>query len=161
MSPTAPRTIGSMRASGVRTLLVSWQQCLHERIVNADKWPGQMRVPTFGSRMACTNCGGGEPTSGRTGRNSRRGSGRKSVGKRCAIMRASRPLEENPWLRSAPVLQQTYEPTLRKVPNAVASRTAAPVAIERNYHLVFRALSANAIHASARFTRRPSGGRCC
>jgi hypothetical protein len=51
--------IGSMRASGVRTLLVSWQQCLHERIVNADKWPGQMRVPTLGSRMACTNCGGG------------------------------------------------------------------------------------------------------
>jgi hypothetical protein len=53
----SPRTIGNMRASGVRSLLVSCRQCLHEKIVNADKWPGQMRVPTLGSRIACTSCG--------------------------------------------------------------------------------------------------------
>jgi hypothetical protein len=54
---TAPKTIGNMRASGVRSLLVSCRRCLHETTVNLDKWPGQMRVPTLGSRTACAGCG--------------------------------------------------------------------------------------------------------
>jgi hypothetical protein len=50
-------TLGSMRRLGVRSLAVSCHQCHHETIINADRWPGQMRVPAFGLRMACTKCG--------------------------------------------------------------------------------------------------------
>ena len=52
-----PMTLGNMRANGVRSLDVSCLTCHHETVINADKWPGQMRVPSFGSRMVCTKCG--------------------------------------------------------------------------------------------------------
>jgi hypothetical protein len=55
--PIRPMTLGSMRRLGVRSLAVSCHQCHHETIINADRWPGQMRVPSFGPRMVCTKCG--------------------------------------------------------------------------------------------------------
>jgi hypothetical protein len=50
-------TLGSMRRFGVRSLAVSCHQCHHETIINADRWPGQMRVPSVGLRTVCTKCG--------------------------------------------------------------------------------------------------------
>jgi hypothetical protein len=55
--PIRPMTLGSMRRLGVRSLAVSCHQCHHETIINADRWPGQMRVPAFGPRMVCMKCG--------------------------------------------------------------------------------------------------------
>ena len=55
--PIRPMTLGGIRRLGVRSLAVSCHQCHHETIINADRWPGQMRVPAFGSRMVCTKCG--------------------------------------------------------------------------------------------------------
>jgi hypothetical protein len=52
-----PMTLGNMRANGVRSLAVSCLTCHHETVINADRWPGQMRVLLFGSRMVCTKCG--------------------------------------------------------------------------------------------------------
>jgi hypothetical protein len=49
--PIEPMTLGNMRANGVRSLAVLCHKCHHETVINADKWPGQMRVPSFGSRM--------------------------------------------------------------------------------------------------------------
>jgi hypothetical protein len=54
--PIQPMTLG-MRRLGVRSLAVSCHQCHHETIINADRWPGQMRVPLFGPRVVCTKCG--------------------------------------------------------------------------------------------------------
>jgi hypothetical protein len=47
--PTRPVTFGSMRRLGVRSLAVTYR-CHHETIINADRWSGQMRVPSFGPR---------------------------------------------------------------------------------------------------------------
>jgi hypothetical protein len=55
--PIEPMTLGNMRANGVRSLAVSCHKCHHETVINADKWSGQMLVPSFGSRMVCTKCG--------------------------------------------------------------------------------------------------------
>jgi hypothetical protein len=52
-----PMTLGSMRRLGARSLAVSCRTCHHETVINADHWPGQMRVPSFWSRMVCGNCG--------------------------------------------------------------------------------------------------------
>jgi hypothetical protein len=52
-----PMTLGSMRRLGARSLAVSCRTCHRETVINADHWPGQMRVPSFWSRMMCGNCG--------------------------------------------------------------------------------------------------------
>jgi hypothetical protein len=43
--------------NGVRSLAVYWWQCHHETIINADHWPGDLTLPSFGPRMVCTKCG--------------------------------------------------------------------------------------------------------
>jgi hypothetical protein len=45
------------RGNGVRSLDVSCWKCHHLAIVNADPWPDDVPVPTFGPRMVCTRCG--------------------------------------------------------------------------------------------------------
>jgi hypothetical protein len=54
--PTRPMTFASMRRLGVRSLAVTYR-CHHETILNADRWSGQMRVPSFGPQMVCSKCG--------------------------------------------------------------------------------------------------------
>jgi hypothetical protein len=52
-----PITLGNMRELGVRSLDVSCWQCHHSTVLNADRWPDHVAVPTFGPRMVCTGCG--------------------------------------------------------------------------------------------------------
>jgi hypothetical protein len=46
-----------MREFGVRSLDVSCWLCHHQAVLNADRWPHRVTVPTFGPRMVCTGCG--------------------------------------------------------------------------------------------------------
>jgi hypothetical protein len=41
----------------VRSLAVQCPQCRHEVILNVDHLPGDLTVPSFGSRTVCTKCG--------------------------------------------------------------------------------------------------------
>jgi hypothetical protein len=50
-------TLGNMRELGVRAYFVSCWNCHHEAVLVADRWPGDVAVPTFGPRMVCTGCG--------------------------------------------------------------------------------------------------------
>jgi hypothetical protein len=52
-----PMTLGNMRVNGVRSLDVSAGSANHQLIVNADPWPDDVPVPSFGPRMVCTGCG--------------------------------------------------------------------------------------------------------
>ena len=52
-----PMTLGNMRELGVRSPDVSWWNCRHHAILNADRWPHDVSVPTFGPPMVCTGCG--------------------------------------------------------------------------------------------------------
>jgi hypothetical protein len=52
-----PMTLGNMRSNGVRSLAVSYWQCHHQAIVNANPWSDDVPVPSFGPRMVCTRCG--------------------------------------------------------------------------------------------------------
>jgi hypothetical protein len=47
----------NMRQNGVRSLDVQWNQCRHRVIVNVDRLPGALTVPSLGPRMVCTKCG--------------------------------------------------------------------------------------------------------
>jgi hypothetical protein len=40
-------TLANMRENGVRSLAVRCDQCHHEKIINADHWPGALTVPPF------------------------------------------------------------------------------------------------------------------
>jgi hypothetical protein len=55
--PIMPMDLGNMRSLGVRSLSVRCERCHHETIVNCDRWPDHMTVPSFGPRMVCTACG--------------------------------------------------------------------------------------------------------
>jgi hypothetical protein len=44
-----------MRELGVRSLDVSCWNCHHQAVLSADRWPDEVAVPTFGSRMVCTS----------------------------------------------------------------------------------------------------------
>jgi hypothetical protein len=55
--PIEPMTLGNMRELGVRSLDVSCWTCHHQAILNADRWPDHVAVPTFGPRMVCSGCG--------------------------------------------------------------------------------------------------------
>ena len=50
-------TLGNMRRNGVRSLSVNCWFCHHGAIINADPWPDDIEVPSFGPRMVCTKCG--------------------------------------------------------------------------------------------------------
>jgi hypothetical protein len=52
-----PKTLGNMRANGVRSLDVSCWLCHHRAILSAEPWPDCVPVPTFGPRMERTVCG--------------------------------------------------------------------------------------------------------
>jgi hypothetical protein len=52
-----PMTLANMRENGVRSLSVTCWQCHHERVINADQWPDEIEVPSFGPKMVCTKCG--------------------------------------------------------------------------------------------------------
>jgi hypothetical protein len=43
-------TLGNMRANGVRSLAVYCWQCHHQVVINADQWPDDVPVPSFGER---------------------------------------------------------------------------------------------------------------
>jgi hypothetical protein len=55
--PIEPMNLGNMRANGVRSLAIYCHQCHHETIINADHWPADLTVPSFGPKMVCTKCG--------------------------------------------------------------------------------------------------------
>jgi hypothetical protein len=54
---TEPMTLDNMRENGVRSLAVSCWICHHRAILNAEPWPDDLSVPTFGPRLVCTRCG--------------------------------------------------------------------------------------------------------
>jgi hypothetical protein len=47
-------TLGNMRDLGVRSLDVSCWNCHHQAVLNADHWPDEVVLPTFGPRMVCS-----------------------------------------------------------------------------------------------------------
>jgi hypothetical protein len=52
-----PMDLENMRQNGVRSLDIQCLKCLHRVIPNVDHLPGDLTVPFFGPRMACTKCG--------------------------------------------------------------------------------------------------------
>jgi len=51
-----PMTLGDMRASGVRSLLVACLQCHHETSINADHWLDRVPLSSFGPMIVCAEC---------------------------------------------------------------------------------------------------------
>jgi hypothetical protein len=43
----------TLRANGVRSLLIWCRNCHHEKIMNVDHLPGNVTVPSLGQRMSC------------------------------------------------------------------------------------------------------------
>jgi hypothetical protein len=62
-----------MRANGVHSLSVSCWLCHHGAVLDVDRWPDDVPVPSFGPRMVCTACGivGADARPNRTERPSR------------------------------------------------------------------------------------------
>jgi hypothetical protein len=52
-------TLGEMRASGVRGLMIycADYQCTHWIAVNADQWPDDVRLSDLEGKFSCTACG--------------------------------------------------------------------------------------------------------
>jgi hypothetical protein len=59
--PGPPMTLGNMRELGVRGLLVSClnHACQHSALIDVSSYPSDVEVPSFGRRMKCSKCGGG------------------------------------------------------------------------------------------------------
>jgi hypothetical protein len=55
--PGPPMDLANMRQNGVRALLVSCLDCLHDATVNVDNQPGHLAVKSFEARMVCGTCG--------------------------------------------------------------------------------------------------------
>ena len=53
-----PMTLGNMRRNGVRTLMVYCGaiDCHHGAVLDVERYPDDVPVPSFGSRMRCTVC---------------------------------------------------------------------------------------------------------
>src|ERR1700674_1804817 len=52
-----PATLGSIRADGVRSLLIYCTACTHSAVLNVDRYADDIFVPSFNSYMVCTQCG--------------------------------------------------------------------------------------------------------
>ena len=52
-----PMTLGNMRENGVRSLLVYCNTCHHSGIVDVERFPDHLKVPSFNSRFVCQKCG--------------------------------------------------------------------------------------------------------
>jgi hypothetical protein len=54
-----PMTLGNMRENGVRSLAIICKalHCYHQSILDVSSLTGDVTVPSFGPRMACTACG--------------------------------------------------------------------------------------------------------
>ena len=52
-------TLGEMRASGVRGLLIccSDYKCSHSKAISGDKWPDDVRLSDIEERFVCRACG--------------------------------------------------------------------------------------------------------
>jgi hypothetical protein len=52
-------TLGEMRASGVRGLLIycADYRCSHSIAIDADRWPDDVRLSDLEARFACKACG--------------------------------------------------------------------------------------------------------
>jgi hypothetical protein len=52
-------TLGEMRASGVRGLLIycADYRCSHSIAIDADRWPDDVRLSDLEARVACKACG--------------------------------------------------------------------------------------------------------
>jgi hypothetical protein len=52
-------TLGEMRASGVRGLLIycSDYKCSHSTAISGDRWPDQVRLSDLEARFVCRACG--------------------------------------------------------------------------------------------------------
>ena len=57
--PMETPTLGNMRQNGIRSVIVRCSNvaCRHEAIVNVDKQPDGVFVPSLGPRMRCERCG--------------------------------------------------------------------------------------------------------
>ena len=58
--PGPPMTLGNMHRNGVRGLSVTClnHACRHHTVINVDDYPHEVEVPSFGSRLKCSKCGG-------------------------------------------------------------------------------------------------------
>ena len=52
-------TLGEMRASGPRRLLIycADYRCSHSVVIDADRWPDQVRLSDLESKFTCQACG--------------------------------------------------------------------------------------------------------
>jgi hypothetical protein len=55
--PGEAMTLGHMRSLGVRRLSVSCLKCHHPAVIDVDRYPDDVPVPSFGPRMVCSACG--------------------------------------------------------------------------------------------------------
>jgi hypothetical protein len=70
-APIEPMDLADMRENDVRSLAVSCWNCQHEAVLNAERWPDDVPVPSFGPRMVCTGVELSARMLGRTGRSDR------------------------------------------------------------------------------------------
>jgi hypothetical protein len=58
--PGPPMTLANMRQQGVRGIAVYClnHSCRHHTVINVDSYPHEVEVPSFGSRLKCSKCGG-------------------------------------------------------------------------------------------------------
>jgi hypothetical protein len=59
MTTRPQKTLGEMRASGARGLLIycADYQCSHSIRINADQWPDETRLSDLEERFVCSACG--------------------------------------------------------------------------------------------------------
>ena len=60
MTPTPTRiTFAQMRARGVRRVLVYCRdhKCSHRGVMNADRWPDELRLSDVEPKLICSACG--------------------------------------------------------------------------------------------------------
>jgi hypothetical protein len=57
--PGEPMTLDNMRRLGVQRLIASClnDACRHQGLINVSKYPDDVEVPSFASKIVCAKCG--------------------------------------------------------------------------------------------------------
>jgi|AmaraimetFIIA100_FD_contig_61_6417025_length_487_multi_2_in_0_out_0_1 hypothetical protein len=58
-SATEPMTLGNMRHLGVHHLIATClsDACRHQGVIDVSKYPDDIEVPSFASKVVCAKCG--------------------------------------------------------------------------------------------------------